>query len=278
MISSRVVCSSISFRKRPLQEALQVIGGLGFGGIDLGALPGVCDHVPYDLDLRAVEDVAATINATSLEVVSVNGDIGDLNRPLSPNEASTRREHLNRLLDLCEAIESPALVLPCGSQGPDAVTDLESDLDLVAAQLHEASAIAQSRGLSIWVEILHSGRLCYNIERAEQLVQRLHDAPIGTVMDFSHIVAVENDPIHFIAKFGPSITHVHIRDARPGDINVSVGRGEVDFESGIGELARIGYSGKYSLELETRDVEERERPEAAHRAGEFISELVEGTK
>ena len=72
---SRLGCSTISFRHQPLPEALATIAGLGFTEIDLGALPGVCDHVPCGLDMAAVEDVARTVIASGLRVRSINGDI-----------------------------------------------------------------------------------------------------------------------------------------------------------------------------------------------------------
>ncbi len=48
-------------------------------------------------------------------------------------------------------------------------------------------------------------------------------------MDFSHIVASGGDPVEFVSRFGTRISHVHIRDAVPGNINLSVGNGAVDF-------------------------------------------------
>ena len=45
----RVICSTITLRHLPLDQALATINKLGFTEIDLGALPGVCDHVPYEL-------------------------------------------------------------------------------------------------------------------------------------------------------------------------------------------------------------------------------------
>ena len=53
MIHSRLGCSTISFRHLALDRALGWIGALGFAEVDLGALPGVCDHVPYVLDRAA---------------------------------------------------------------------------------------------------------------------------------------------------------------------------------------------------------------------------------
>lgn len=273
-IDRRVICSSITFRKRPLDEALSTISELGFAGIDLGALPGVCDHVPYELTAAAVDEVAACVAAHRLAVASVNGDIGDLNLDLTQTQAAARREHLDQLLSLCSAIGSPALVLPCGSQGHDPIVDLKGDIAKVGAELRAAHQVAAERDLQIWVEILHSGRLCYNIERAADLVEEFGDLPIGVVMDFSHIVASGDDPVDFVRRFGSRISHVHIRDAAPGNIHISVGRGQVDFATGLAALADAGYSGQFSLELETRDLEDSDRPAAAKAAGEYISGLL----
>lgn len=274
MINPRVICSSITFRRRPLAEALTLIEEIGFSGFDLGALPGVCDHVPYELTPSAVAEVAAVVKAAGPATASINGDIGDLNRVLSDAEQDERDKHLQQLLDLCIATGSPALVLPCGSLGHQPIRSLAEDLDLVAEQLTRASRAAADRGVVIWVEELHSGRICYNTERARQLHDRLTDAGTGVVMDFSHIVATGDDPVDYIAEFGEAITHVHVRDAVPGNINVSVGRGQVDFATGVAELRRIGYAGVFSLELETHDVAEDERPAAARQAGEYLSTLI----
>ncbi|MCU1512217.1 MAG: xylose isomerase, partial [Arthrobacter sp.] len=79
MFHPRLGCSSISFRHQDLPTALRTMTELGFEEIDLGALPGVCDHVPYDLGPEAVASVAADVAASGLRVRSVNGDIGNLN-------------------------------------------------------------------------------------------------------------------------------------------------------------------------------------------------------
>jgi sugar phosphate isomerase/epimerase len=270
---SRLGCSTISFRHQELGPALATIAGLGFTEIDLGALPGVCDHVPHVLDEAAVTDVAATVAASGLRVRSINGDIGDLNRPLTEGPRADRRRHLDMLVELAAATGSRALVLPCGALDHDPVDSLTADLDLVAAELTAAARTANSRGVELWTESLHYYRLCCDMQRAQELSDRL-PAEVGIVMDFSHIVASGGDPGEFVRRFGPRITHVHIRDAVAGNINLSVGNGHVDFGFGLKALAHAGYGGHFSLELETRDITHDERPAAAARAGRLITELI----
>ena len=97
---------------------------------------------------------------------------------------------------------------------------------------------------------------------------------IGLICDVSHIVASGSSPRQFIHDFKDRIRHVHVRDAEPGYIHHSIGNGEVDFADTAAALAEIGYTGKFSLELETRDIENDERPQAALKAGRYISSLV----
>jgi sugar phosphate isomerase/epimerase len=274
MFPSRLGCSSISFRHQPLGEALASIRGAGFKEIDLGALPGVCDHVPFVLDEAAVGHVAQTVSASGLRVRSVNGDIGDLNAVLDGEQHQSRSRHLRRLLQLTAAVGARALVLPCGALDHEPVRSLEEDLDTVAAQLLWASGEASRQGLEIWTESLHFFRLCWNLERARQLTDRLAGSAVGVVMDFSHIVASGGAPVEFVEAFGDRIAHVHLRDATPGNIHLGIGHGEADFAGGLGALAAAGYRGHFSLELETRDVTDEERPAAAVAAARFVSPLL----
>ncbi len=273
-ISDRLGCSTISFRHLPLAQALDVITELGFGEIDLGALPGVCDHVPYVLDPAAVTDVAGAVNASELSVRSVNGDVGDLNVIADGAAQAERSEHLDRLLDLTAAVNGLALVLPNGALSHDPVVDESTDIARVAGELAAAADRAAGRGLQLWVESLHILRLCHTLDRARRLTDQLTGTPVGVVMDFSHVVASGADPVEFVDLFGDRISHVHLRDATPGNIHHSIGNGSVDFAAGLSALDNAGYTGHFTLELETRDVTHEERPAAAGKAAAYISSLL----
>ena len=274
MFNSRLGCSSISFRHQDLGTALQTISGLGFEEIDLGALPGVCDHVPYDLDATAVTAVTAEVAASGLRVRSVNGDIGDLNAVLDAGGQAARERHLEALLALAANTGAKALVLPCGALGHDPVRSLDEDLDTIAAQLIHAGQRAAEFGVELWTESLHFLRFCWNLERAELLARRLAGSGVGIVMDFSHIVAAGEDPLEYLGRHEGRVAHVHLRDAVPGNINLSIGNGHADFAAGLRSLAAQGYTGHFSLELETRDVTHDERPAAAAKAASFITDLI----
>ena len=145
---------------------------------------------------------------------------------------------------------------------------------MVASELVRAARAAEDLGIEIWTESLHFFRLCCNMQRAEQLTSRLAPSDVRVVMDFSHIVASGGNPVDFVDRFHHRIAHVHLRDAIPGNINLSIGNGRVNFAAGLLKLREMGYSGHFSLELETRDISNEERPDAAAKAAEFISSII----
>jgi sugar phosphate isomerase/epimerase len=63
---------------------------------------------------------------------------------------------------------------------------------------------------------------------------------------------------------------VHLRDGEAGYIHHSIGNGDVDFADTAAALAEIGYTGKFSLELETRDIENDERPPSRPQGGALL--------
>jgi sugar phosphate isomerase/epimerase len=271
---TRLGCSTISFRHLPLDEALSWISTLGFAEIDLGALPGVCDHVPPELTPASINAIADTVAGSGLQVRSINGDIGDLNMSVRNGARAARDHHLDMLLRLGSAIGARALVLPCGALDHQPLRSVQEDLDRVASGLVEAAARATVYGIELWTESLHFHRLCWNIQRAHSLISRLAGTRVRVVMDFSHIVACGAHPVEFVDRFADRIAHVHIRDAVPGNINLSVGRGSVDFAQGLKALTDVGYSGHFALELETRDITDQERPAATAAAAQLISDLI----
>jgi sugar phosphate isomerase/epimerase len=275
-ISDRLGCSTISFRHLELPQALAVIEELGFGEIDLGALPGVCDHVPYVLDGAAVRRVSSQVRRSPMRVRSVNGDVGDLNAVLDRGQQQSRLDHLDRLLELTAEIGAVALVLPNGALSHQPLVDLETDVRRVAAELIAAAERASTHGLELWVESLHILRLCHSLRQTIALTEELAGTSVGVVMDFSHVVASGGHPEGFVALFGDRIRHVHCRDATLGNIHHSIGNGSVDFAAGIRALETSGFAGHYALELETRDVTDAERPAATVEAAAYISSLLPG--
>jgi sugar phosphate isomerase/epimerase len=271
-IDPRLGCSTISFRHWSLPGALAEIKGQGFGETDLGSLPGVCDHVPIPLPADQVDALAEQILDGGVTVRLINADVADMDDPDLDEVEMQRR--LNTLAELAKAVGTSTIMLPCGRQGTEPRTELSRDIATVARTLTAAAEYLNGAGLNLLVEAPHSRRLCANVERSEMLYETLGESPVGAVLDFSHVVASGDDEVDAVRRLDGRIGHVHLRDAVLGDINLSIGRGKVNFPAAVDALMTSGYQGHYSLELETHDIEDAERPAEAGRAGRYITSLL----
>jgi sugar phosphate isomerase/epimerase len=271
-IDSRLGCSTISFRAWPLPGALAEIKSQGFGETDLGSLPGVCDHVPIPLPADRVDALAEQILESGVTVRLINADVADMDDPALDTAEIQRR--LSTLVDLAQAVGTSTIMLPCGRQGTQPRTELSRDIATVARALTAAAEYLNAAGLNLLVEAPHSRRLCATVERSEILYEALGESPVGAVLDFSHVVASGDDEVDAVRRLDDRIGHVHLRDAVLGDINLSIGRGKVNFPAAIAALTTSGYQGHYSLELETHDIEDAERAAEARRAGRYITSLL----
>jgi sugar phosphate isomerase/epimerase len=272
-IDSRLGCSTISFRRWPLPGALAEIKAQGFGETDLGSLPGVCDHVPIPLPADHVDELAEQILDSGVTVRLINADVADMDDP--DLDAAEMQHRLRTLVDLAHAVGTSTIMLPCGRQGTEPRTELSRDIATVARTLTAAADFVSAAGLNLLVEAPHSRRLCANVERSEMLYEALGESPVGAVLDFSHVVASGGDEVDAVRRLDGRIGHVHLRDADLGDINLSIGRGKVNFPAALEALTTSGYQGHYSLELETHDISDAERPAEAGRAGRYITSLLQ---
>jgi sugar phosphate isomerase/epimerase len=273
-IDPRLGCSTISFRHWSLSGALTEIKGQGFGETDLGSLPGVCDHVPIPLPADRVDELAEQILDGGVTVRLINADVADMDDP--DLDAAEIQRRLSTLAELAQAVGTSTIMLPCGRQGTEPRTELSRDIATTARTLTAAAEYLNDAGLNLLVEAPHSRRLCANVERSEMLYDALGESPVGAVLDFSHVVASGDDEVDAVRRFDGRIGHVHLRDAVLGDINLSIGRGKVNFPAAVDVLTTSGYQGHYSLELETHDIEDAERPAEAGRAGRYITSLLQG--
>jgi sugar phosphate isomerase/epimerase len=134
----------------------------------------------------------------------------------------------------------------------------------------------------------HPSEIAYDVPTAQKTLAALNNRPtFGFNFDPSHFVHQLFDPVYFIESFPDRIFHVHVKDSkvrlngrtsilgshlqfgdpRRGWDFVSPGRGDVDLESIIRILNRIGYNGPLSVEWEDSGME---REHGAREAIDFI--------
>lgn len=271
--AARVGLSTITFRFRPLDEALRLIAGTGAGEVDLGAIPEVTDHVPVPFN-GAPGEYVAVLAEHELVSGAVNSDVGDLNDPeLTASQLEAVATPLVRLA----AATGGALVVPCGRADREPFVDEATDLAAVAGNLRRLADLCRTHDVRLLVEVLHHRRYVHTVERAEKLLDAVGPEVFGLLFDVSHVVASAEDPVAWLDRCAQRVERVHLRDAVPGDLNIGIGRGEVDFGGVLAALEDAGYAGRYILELETHDVAEHERAADALRSRNQIVDLLQET-
>jgi len=268
--SDVVGISTITFRHRPLEEALRLISGIGAKQTELGAIPDVVNHVPVPFDGN-VEPYLELLARYGLTSGAVNSDVGNLNDP--GYDQSSLRVIAEPLLTLAAATGG-ALIVPCGRQTWEDYVDEDTDLRNVAKNLRFLSALCADAGVRLMVEVLHHRRWIHTVERANKLLDLVDASVFGLLFDTAHVGASDEDVVGWAVQAFDRIERVHFRDAVPGNLNVGIGRGNVDFAGVIGALESRGYQGNYILELETHDVEEADRESDALRSYELITGML----
>lgn len=268
--ADRVGISTISFRHRPLAEALRLIAAAGAREIDLGAIPAVTAHVPVPFHGRCAE-YARAIGAAGLRTGAVNADPGDLNDPDLSAEALSAV--VTPLAELAAALGA-ALIVPAGRADHTPFLDHEADLERIAENLRLISRLCADRGVRLLVEVLHHRRYVHTVAEADALLARCPPAQFGVLFDVSHVVASAEDPLAWARRLGPRIERVHLRDAVPGNLNLSLGAGDVDLPALVATLEDQGFTGTYVLELETHDVAEEDREQDVARSHAEVSRLL----
>jgi len=155
------------------------------------------------------------------------------------------RDRARRVFELslgaARAIAAPAVTILPGTPWP---SDRRSGWAMAAAELRDRVAAASQVGLRVQIEP-NLG----SIASTPELVLDLLDAVpgLGLVLDASHFV-VQSIPMRRIVPLAAHTTQVHLRAARPGEIQVAWHRNETDFVTLFAALHAANYGGPVTIE------------------------------
>ncbi len=158
---------------------------------------------------------------------------------------------------------------------PNDFTELERGYEDFARRWNPIIDVFEQEGVKFGLEV-HPTEIAYDFVTTRKALDAIGNRPgFGINFDPSHFIPQFLDPAAFIEEFANRIYHVHIKDSkrhlngrtsilgshlnfgdpRRGWDFVSPGHGDVDFESIIRSLNRIGYQGPLSIEWEDSGVD-----------------------
>jgi len=253
-MSARFGYGTNGFGSHRLDDALDVIAGLGYAGVAL-----TLDHHhldPYAPGLpRRVAALGTRLARLGLGVVIETGaryllDPWRKHAPtLLDDDPAPRLDLLRRAVHIgadlgAEAVSCWSGVRPRALSTAAAWDRLLKGCDQVAAE-------AAAAGMRLGFEP-EPGMLVRTIDDWFALRDRL-GAPgsLGLTLDIGHCQCVEPDPpARCVARAGPHLVNVQLDDMRRGvHEHLELGTGEVDFPAVLHALNAAGYGGLVAVEL-----------------------------
>ena len=244
---SRVSACSYPLRAQPLEYALDVIAGAGFGKVDLLGVPA---HFPPDPTDAAVTAVETAVRARGLTVANLGTYYG---RPLPGSAAETAAEvaAARRGMDAARRLGARSLRIHPGRD-----RSRETGFALVPF-FRQIAAEAEARGLLLGIET-HGG-LSSDAPAMMELCAEVGSPAFGVLFDPCNCAAAGVDYRAAWETFHDRVVHVHLKDGRTGPDGawqrVHLGEGEIDAAWLLGELDRAGYAGDIALEYEVNELE-----------------------
>jgi sugar phosphate isomerase/epimerase len=227
-----VACSTLCFRHLPLDDTLRTIGELQFQKVDL-ALHERGPHLRPSEVAADVGRVAQTLrNGSHLSLAAFHVQID----PVGTDYA----RHLRAVCRLARLTTVPLICVPAAPIG--------ADFDAEVERLRELNRLASAEGVMLTVET-HSETLTADPQAAVELCKRI--LGLGLTLDPSHYLLGPHRDAGFDDVY-PYVRHVRLSDTggQPGQFQVRVGQGQVEFNRIVSHLERYHYNRVLSIDVQ----------------------------
>jgi sugar phosphate isomerase/epimerase len=232
-----VACSTLCFTKEPLESALRHIAELEFHKIDLAIHEGGTHLSPSDVAENPEAALSRLRTGPSLTPAALDLDFGDA-------DAKTLRRRFEALCRFAKTLTVAVLNIPAAPAGTPIADEV--------ARLAELNAVARRDGLVL--SIGTSGD-AVTADPAAALALCQAVPGLAITLDPSPYINGPHAGASFDELF-PYVQNVQLRDTgkRPGEYQVRIGQGQVDYSRIVSLLERAGYRRALSVAiLDDRD-------------------------
>lgn len=237
----------------PIVEAISVIEGCGYDGVDIwGGRPHVYRD---DLSLDELKDLRRLIENSGLTVSSFMPAFYRYPHSLSNPNRKVRQDSI----DYMQACIDNAAVLGAGVVlvVPDHTLNGHSREESLNRFIESIDTVAgytaRYQEIKLGIEILHTDETDFvnTAKDAQFIIDQLAHDNIGVVLD-TGTLNLSREPLEDIfTTLGDRVLQVHVNDNRGShrQENLIPGEGTYDFQELVSFLKGVGYSGFLSAEL-----------------------------
>ena len=246
--------STNAFVKFSVFEAVEKIGRLGFGGVEI-----MCDRphlYPPDYGEENLTRLKTLIDDQGLKVTNLNSftlfAVGDTYLPswIEPQEErrEIRIQHTLQCLKVADFFGCKNISVPPG--GPVGEISREKAMTLFHLGLERVAPLAQELDIKILVEP-EPDLLMENTREFKEFIVDVKSPAIGVNFDIGHFFCAGEDPSGAFEELFEWIGHVHLEDiaANRAHNHLVLGHGAIQFQEVFKTMINLGYEGDVSLEL-----------------------------
>ena len=255
-------CATLGYAAYGLETAAEQIAARGFSRIEITELGSYCRHLPYQegdprealarLSGQGLVPVAMNVSPSRM----VNGEILRPKRS-DPEEAERVVDCARWFLESASSLGVRIVTFPIGERVSD--EEWPEEARLSCAVYGRIADIAAEHGISLNLEVPHLYQIIDTVEHVKSVFEQIDHPSVGATVDCSHWGIIGYDLDEFFDFLGPRLRHVHLRDSAGLDTNdfkqdleLTPGKGTVDFARFGEALDRAGYERDVSMELEYR--------------------------
>jgi sugar phosphate isomerase/epimerase len=220
-----VACSTLCFGREPLESALRHIAELEFNKIDLAIVEDSPHLRPSDVASDFETSLHRVRHGPSLTPSALDVDFGAVDR-------ATLRSRFEAICRFAKPLTVAVLTIPSAPLG--------TPLDEEIARLRELGELAQVEGLVLTLAT-HAKTLTADPATTVALCESVPG--LGLTLDPSHYINGPHQGGSFEELY-PFVQNVHFRDTgrKPGEFQVRVGQGQVEYGKIVSQLERHGYN------------------------------------
>jgi sugar phosphate isomerase/epimerase len=222
-----VACSTLCFARQPLESALRQIAELEFDKFELAIVEDGNHLRPSEAGDDPEGALHRLRSGPSLIPSSLYVDFG----PVDWADPLTRRR-FDGLCRLAKLLSVAVLTIHASPAGTPVADEVKRLAPLVTTTMREGLVLAL---------LTHAQTVTANPETAVELCQLLPG--LGLTVDPSHFLQGPNPQVDYDPVFRYA-QNIHLRDTGvvPGEFQVRVGQGQVDYARIVTQLQRFGYN------------------------------------
>ena len=221
-----VSCSTLCFAREPLEAALRQIAELEFDKFELALVEDGQHLRPSEVGENPEAALQRLRRGPSLIPSALHLDLG----PVDWFDPAIRRR-FDGLCRLAKSLSVAVLTMDAAPAGTPMADELKRLSHLVSTTMREGLVVAL---------LTHSDTITGDPRAAVELCESLPG--LGLTLDPSHFLQSTHPTTDFDSLF-PYVHNIHLRDTgqAPGEFQVRVGQGQVDYARIVTMLQRHGY-------------------------------------